>query len=250
MFIFGQTLFLLAFALEAWILLLLSRRGLYRDFPIFFAYISYIAMVTLIEAAVFARAQIYSRLYWYSEPAACLLRIWAVYESFMRVLGGFYLLRWFRVLLPATIAVVLIIAASWAYTHPAHNTSAMGAAIIGAAFTSQYVVFGMTLVFFGLAVLLRVQWRIHEYRIVFGFAISSLAIVLAAAVRSEFGTKLEFLSEMLPGMAYIVALGVWLSAVRHGLPPEAKIAGEPSLEHLVHELRRQLSVLRSILRKL
>src|SRR5256885_5585958 len=51
-----------------------------------------------------------------------------------------------------------------------------GAAIISAALTAQYVILAISILFFVLAKFLRVPWKIHEYRLVLGFGISSLEI--------------------------------------------------------------------------
>ena len=167
----------------------------------------------------------------------------------MHVLRSFYLLKWFRVLFPGTITMSLVSAGWHAYTHPAH-ASPVGAAIIGTAVTAQYIVLAISILFFVLVNLVPVPWRIHEYRIVLGFGLSSLAISFSGAVRSEFGTRFEFLSRMLPGVAYILALVVWLSAATHSLPERVQLSGERvSPEAVISGVRRQLLVIRSFLRK-
>ena len=56
-------------------------------------------------------------------------------------------------------------------------------------------------------------WRVHEYRFVLGFGISSLGVAFGGAVRSAFVTRFGFVSEMLPAVAYVLVLAVGLSAV-------------------------------------
>src|SRR5213593_627266 len=132
--------------------------------------------------------------------------------------------------------------------HPASRSPA-GAAIIGAAVAAQYIVLAISLLFFSLVSLLRVPWRIHEYRIVLGFGISSLAISFAGAVRSEFGTKFETWSRLLPGVSYLLALVIWWTAVKHPVMTKQSSDTRLSPEALIREARRQLTVIRSLLRK-
>jgi hypothetical protein len=122
----------------------------------------------------------------------------------------------------------------------------MAAVIIGTAVTSQYIVLAISLLFFLMVAILRVHWRIHEYRIVLGFGLSALAISFAGSVRSEFGTKFEALSGMLPGVSYLLALVIWLTAARHPLVAAPELAEQISPETLVQEARRQLRVIRSL----
>jgi hypothetical protein len=98
--------------------------------------------------------------------------------------------------------------------------------------------------------LLHVPGRLHEYRFVLGFAISSLAVAFGGAVRSVFGTNFRFLSEMLPAVAYIVTLTVWLSAVRHAELPNQQVLGEGVTgPQVISELRRQAQLIRAFLKK-
>ena len=161
----------------------------------------------------------------------------------------FYLLRWFRIFFPGAIVVALAYSAHQGYASPPVHVSAAGAAIISAALTAQYVILAISILFFVLAKFLRVPWKIHEYRLVLGFGISSLAVAFAGTVRSAFGTRFEFLSEMLPAVAYIVSLVVWLSAALHAERSNDQPALRFSPEHAVSDLRRQLLAIRSFLRK-
>jgi len=174
--------------------------------------------------------------------------ILAAYESFLRVFRIFYLLPWFRVFFLGGIAMALLYSAVRGYLSPPIHSSTVGAAIISAMLTGQYVILTISLGFFALARLLRVPWRIHEYRFVLGFGISSVATALAASVRSEFGTRFAFLSVMLPTLIYKLVLAIWLSAVVQSLPAKVQVASEQP-EEVVRRLRRELAAIRSLLRR-
>ncbi len=111
------------------------------------------------------------------------------------------------------------------------------------------MILATSILFFVLAKFLHVPWRIHEYRFILGFGISSLAVAFGGAVRSAFGTRFEFVSEMLPAVAYMVALAVWLSAVLQAEPSNDQPSKRLSPEDAVSDLRRQLLAIRSLLKK-
>jgi len=235
--------------LQSWILALLWRRNLWRKFPIFTGYIAYVLVRTIIGSATLSKPNIYFYFYWISAPGEMILMILAAHESFLKVFRSFYLLLWFRILFPGAIVVAVGYSAWKGYSSPPIQVSATGAAIISAALTAQYVILAISILFFLLAKFLHVPWRTHEYRFVLGFGISSLAVAFAGAVRSAFGTRFEFVSEMLPAVAYILSLVVWLSAA---LPAE-RSNDQPALrfspERAVSDLRRQLLAIRSFLKK-
>jgi hypothetical protein len=118
---------------------------------------------------------------------------------------------------------------------------------------AQYVILTVFIAFFVLAKLLQVPWRIHEYRIVAGFGLSSGVTALAAGVRSVFGTRFPFISDMLPAVSYLLALGIWVSAAAHSLPAKPVSGGDrptqADLEQLVSHLRGDLAIVRALLRR-
>jgi hypothetical protein len=249
MYWFGLSVQITCVVLQSWILALLWRRNLWRMFPIFTGYIAYVLVRTIIGSATLSHPNIYFYFYWISAPGEMILMLLAAHESFLKVFRSFYLLWWFRIFFPGAIVIAVAYSAWKGYSSPPVHVSAAGAAIISAALTAQYVILAISILFFELAKFLHVPWKIHEYRFVLGFGISSLAVAFAGAVRSAFGTRFEFVTEMLPAVAYIVSLLVWLSAVL----PTARFNDQPrerlSPEDAVSDLRRQLSSIRSFLKK-
>jgi len=206
-------------------------------------------MTTITASITLSCPRVYFYFFWITTPVKVIFAILAAYESFLRVFRVFYLVRWFRVLFPGGIAMALLYSAVRGYLSPVH-ASAVGAAIISAMLTGQYAILAISLVFFALARLLRVPWRIHEYRFVLGFGISAVTTALAASVRSVFVTRFAFVSGMLPALTYILVLLIWLSAVAHPLPAISKIeAASERPEVVVKRLRRELAAVRSLMRK-
>jgi hypothetical protein len=249
----GLAIQITGIALFIWILALLWRRNLLRIFPFFFSYILYSVITTTVRSITLSNPHVYFYVYWITTPVQVILAILAVHESFLRVFRVFYLLPWFRFCFPSGIAIALLYSALRGWFYPPVHASRAGTAIISTMMTAQYVILTISLGFFALVKLLHVRWRIHEYRFVLGFGISSAVIAFAASVRSEFGTRFAFLSGMIPAVAYMLVLVIWLSAVVYPLPAKIELAGEQlsqlSPEEVVSRLRRELAMIRSLLRR-
>ncbi len=252
MYWLGLAIAIMCSALLVCILVLLSRRNLLRTFPFFLSYVLLDLMTTIAASITLSRPHVYFYFFWITTPLKVISAILAVHESFRRVFRVFYLVSWFRFCFPAAIAIALLYSALRGWFYPPVHASRVGTAIISTMMTAQYVILTISLGFFALVRLLHVPWRIHEYRFVLGFGVSSSAIAFAASVRSEFGTRFAFLSGMLPAVTYILVLLIWLSAVVYPLPAKAELAREQlsllSPEEVVSRLRRQLATIRSLLK--
>jgi len=217
---------------------------------LFFGYLCYGLVRTTACAITLSRPHVYFYVYWATEPLAVILSILAVYECFRRVFRIFFLLRWFRFVFPASIAIALLGSALVSYISPPRHASVAGAMIISAMTAAQYVILAVSTVFFALVLLLAVRCGTHVYRVVMGFGFSSLATAAAAVVRSVFVAQFAFFSSMFPGIVYVFVLAIWLTAMLHPLPPEPVFVGEGfSPEEVVRVLRRDLSIIRLLLRR-
>jgi hypothetical protein len=235
------------------ILLLLAKRHLYRQFPLFASYVAYVILQAGLRFAFFSNTHLYFLVYWFTAPVEVILAILAVHESFRRVFRAFYLTRWFRFCFPGAIVLALLYSLLTGYFSPPAHARGIYAAIISGMLMAQYVILTISIAFFVFAKLLQVPWRIHEYRIVAGFGLSSGVTALAAGVRSVFGTRFTFMSEMLPAVSYLLALGIWVSAAAYPLPAKAVSGGEKptleELEQLVSRLRGDLAFVRGLLKR-
>lgn len=249
----GLTIAITTVAFLICTLLLLAKRHLYRQFPFFAIYIAYVILQAALRFAFFSNTHLYFLAYWFTAPIEVILAILAVHESFRRVFRPFYFVRWFRFCFPGAIALAMLYSLLTGYFSPPAHAQGIYSAIISGMMMAQYVILTISIAFFVLANLLRVPWRIHEYRIVVGFGLSSGVTALAAGVRSVFGTRFAFMSEMLPAVSYLLALGIWLSAAAYRLPPKAASDGQrptqEDLEQLVSRLRGDLAIVRAMLKR-
>lgn len=218
-----------------------------RRFPLFAAYISYTVVAGVLKAIFLPNWHIYFYVYWFAEPGEVVLSVLAVYESFLRVFGDFYRLSWFRLLFPGTVGIALLYSAWKAWVRPPLHIGAVGAVIVSTTITAQYVILGISVLFFLLVRFIHVRWRLYEFRIVLGFGVASLIYAFSMALRSESGKHFDFLSIYLPGVGYVLAVCIWLSAMLAEEPKNGQnMSGMPG-QQLLEELSMHLKAIKRFL---
>ncbi|SRR6266567_1294007 len=231
--------------LQMWIVVLLVRKSLHRRFPLFFSYMVYATVIDVARAVMIGRSA-YFYVYWGTEASDDLISVLAIYESFRAIFGTFYRLAWFRFVWPGAITVIWIYCIWQAWAHPSPNFGRFGAILISGAIASSFTIVGLVLLFFLLVKLAITRWYLYEFHIVYGLGVSSVGMVIAILVRSEFRNKFVWLTEWGPSLAYLVAVCVWLSAFLRK-EPQIKIDTPPEL--LLQEMREDLNIVRRIFRK-
>lgn len=224
----------------------MRRRRLFARFPLFATYTAYVLISTVLKLVTISNRGLYFYVYWFSEPGEVIFSILSVYESFIRVFGDFYRLVWFRVLFPGTIILALSYSGWYAYAHPPVHARGWAAAIISAAVAAQYIILGISVLFFALLRLLNIPLRVYESRIVMGFGVASVVYAFSGVLRSEAGSRFQFVSQYLPAIGYVIAACIWLSAMLarepwsdEGVPPGVD-------QDLLKQMRSQLDALRKV----
>jgi len=231
-------------ALQAWISVILARKGLYRRFPLFVLY-TIVQIGTALARADWFGSKSYFYVYWWTAAIQALVSVLAIHEGFRAVFGAFYRLPWFRLLWPGTVSLIWAYAAWRAWANPPVHISRFGAMIVSVAIVASYTIVGLVLLFFLLVKVVRARWHLYEFNIVYGIGLTALGMMIAALVRSEFGTRFAKLTEWCPPVAYLVAVLVWLFAFLRK-EPQIKIDTPPEL--LLQEMREDLNIVRRIFR--
>jgi hypothetical protein len=244
---FGLSLLWLPILLTVGILALLAQKKLFPRFPFFSTYIAYMVAAGMLKALFLSNWHVYFYVYWLTEPVEIVLSVLAVHESFHRVFEDFYRLRWFPRLFPATIGTALLYSIWKAYVHPPLHVGLRGSIIIALAIAAQYTILGISILFFMMVRFIHVRWRLYEFRIVLGFGIASLIYAFSGVLRSESGTIFDFLSKYLPGMGYVLAVCIWLSAMLSTEPKNGANMGDNHQSQMVDELRSQLRTIKQFL---
>lgn len=232
-------------AIQVWILALLIKKQLYRRFPIFFVYTAGLILAGFVRASTSTTTQ-YFYIYWWSEVLIVALSVWAIHESFSAIFGIFYRLPWFRMLWPGVIAVVWGFGVWRAWVHPLAHFGRGRTMLMTAAIFSAYTIVGLVILFFLLVRIVRVRWHLYEFNIVYGLGLSFAGEVVALLLRSEFGTRFNWLTKWSPPLTYFLAVAVWLAALLR-TEPQIKIDRPP--EALLAEMQEDLKIVRRIFRK-
>jgi hypothetical protein len=207
-------------------------RRLYKEFPLFFSYIVVTGLITIIRLVAYARipAKTYSDVYWISNLVGTLFGILAVYEVFVRRLfTGFYRVRFYRYLFPASALAITSLAVSlgflspnkWAFfTMADHILTFVRVALLG--------------LFVALMLVMGRQWTRYEFGIAFGFGLLTAVSFFTFALQSRFlhrGTEL-------PRVAWDITCAVWLICFSKPVSEVESSSSEPLHPAILGEAKK------------
>jgi hypothetical protein len=194
----------------------LIRRGVWKkEFIFFFVYTSYsiINVILLLVSAEVSSKRTYFTIYWATQAIYAALGLLAMNESFRKVFRIYYFRRhWFRFLIPAVVMAILSISIWTSLIHAPIQAGPVTIAYISFDLAANYMragIFGL----FGLLVFFwRTKWARYPFGIMLGFGVFSVTGMLANALRSDFGTKMNLIFSYGTAVAYIIACLIWLGA--------------------------------------
>jgi hypothetical protein len=213
---------LLSLALVSVLVVLLIRRKVYREYPIFFGYILSSILIMAIKLSLIGGDYlIFFKVYWISEAFYAVATLFVLHEAFRRVFLEFYELSWFWLLFPGVVAII----AAFAITHALRNPPTQAPQIIGVILSFgnavNYFKVGLFGLFFLLVLLFGLRWQSYPFGIVLGFAASGFGSWLVYALRSEFGTKFNIGLKYAIPVAYLCGVAFWLSTFIRPAAPES-----------------------------
>lgn len=227
---------------------LLFRRRLYREFPLFFAYILYVPLADLLRISVTGRATPYYWVYWITEGIYGVTEVLVITEVFRRVFAMEYeFRRWFRAILPITIVLIFGFSLWQTVYHP------LGRRIPLMVNAIYWFDFGVHLLEGAILALLPilmtvapVRWRPREFGILVGFGVAASFTLFAYLMRFEWGSRYELFFRYGPPAGYILATLVWLHAFLR--PIEAQPRTEMDAEGMLGIMRRYQAALEKMKR--
>jgi hypothetical protein len=226
-----------ALLLGVWLLVILSRRRIFRIFPFFFAYVVSSVIIEIVKLAVIADYPIYFRVFWSAEILYAILTLLALREAFRHLFGAFFrIYSWFWLVFPIATAVTAAVPVLHALAHPPIQASPVISLILSVEMGVYVLQSGLFMIFLMIRRLLKMRHRTYSWGIVEGFAAIALA-GLTYAARSEFGTKFGFLAEYGTSVAYILAVGLWLDTFIRAPKWEGQWASGITPRQLSEELR-------------
>jgi hypothetical protein len=208
-----KILWFVPIGIEFLTVIVLVKRRLHRELPIFTVYLSFVCGHDLVLSALYGRhptAYFYS--YWLGEVVTAILGYAVLYEIFNAVLKpyesvqriGKLLFGWALVLLVA-VAIVTAGVASGGEAEP------WMAAILAAERAVRIVQVGLALFLFMFASSLGLTWRHFVFGIATGFGLYACAELVVVAMRSYFGHIGDSSFVLLKPAAMSCAVFVWAS---------------------------------------
>ena len=231
--------------------LIIVRRRLYREFPLFFTYVVFSAVVGALRETAIDHRFLYFWLYWITEALYGILALLVLREVFHRVFALPYeAYRWFRFLLPAALFIILGFSFLEAVIHP------RGGGYIPRLITAIYwfdlgvhaLEGTVLLLVVALIVVFPVAWRQHEFGILAGFGVSACITILADLMMLQAGSRYETFFRYGPPIAYVLATIIWLHAFLR--PPQTRSQSQIEPDEMLEIVRRSRQLLEKIERAL
>ena len=210
-----SVLWLLPPVLQTWLALLMWRRGTMKQFRVFFVYTVFAVIAEITRFTLYhpnTNTWAYFWVSWGSEAIYAVLGFLAIYEVFRHVFENFRHFTWFKLLLPVTAAIMLSIAALIPIVHRAVQTDPLLEGILDLQIAVRCLQLGVFFLIFLLARVFDLDYRQYAFGIAAGFGIAAAGILAGTLVRTGGGLKFLIFFRYIPGVAYCIAVTVWVAS--------------------------------------
>ena len=234
----------LPIVLQSILLWLLLRRNALHDNPWFVSYTVFSIATTIIRLIVFKNAAVYFYLYWAGQAIYAILSLLVLYEVFEFMFRHYLRIWWFKSLLPVTALVAVslaILRSAWAHATLDEEITQF---VLAFEFAVRLMQGGLFVLLWLLVWLTGIRWRQYPLGISTGFGAYATYQLLASLLRSEFGTKFNFLLIYGSVVAYILTLLIWLWFYSSPQPPDPEHDAVPPLSR--EDLEHYLAAIRKI----
>jgi hypothetical protein len=227
----------------AWLVIVLTQRKVFKEFPFFFLYVSFsVAFITL-RLSVSGTYQLFFWVSWGTEAIYVLLALLALHEVFRKVFASFYEKRWFWLFFPVVVIAISVLAVIYRLGSPPAQANQVISLIISLGMAVNLVQALLFVFFFLLVWFNGIGWREYPFGIVMGFAAIAIVIFTAEWARSVFGTKLNVVWSYAHSVAYILAVILWLNTFLRPPEPEPQWRLKITPEQLLDEMRQYSKIL-------
>ena len=234
----------LPIVLQSILLWLLLRRNALHDNPWFVSYTVFSIAATIIRFIVFKNATVYFYFYWAGQAIYAILSLLVLYEVFESMFRHYLRIWWFKSLFPVT-ALVAVSVAILRSTSPQSTLDAkITHFVLAFEFAIRLIQGGFFVLLWLLVWLTGIRWRQYPLGILTGFGAYATFQLLASLLRSEFGTKFNFLLIYGSVVAYILTLLIWIWYYSSPQPPDPEHDAVPPLSR--EDLEHYLAAIRKI----
>jgi hypothetical protein len=196
---------------------------MHKYFRFFFSYSLFAIVAELVKFLLFEPGKntwTYFWAAWGSEAIYAILGFLAIYEVFRHVFENFHHLRWFKFLLPITVALMLAIAILIPLVHRAVDTEPLLESIFIVQVAVRCLQLGVFSLIFFLARVFDLDYRQYAFGIAAGFGIAAAGILLGTLVRTGLGLKFLIYFKYVPSVTYCIAVTVWLASFVRAEPDD------------------------------
>jgi hypothetical protein len=202
-------------ALQSCLAIILVVRGAYRHFGFFLGYTVFAVIAEVSKFLFFVRDKngwAYFKVAWGAEAIYAVLGFLAIYEVFRHVFENFYSMPWFKFMLPVVGVTMLGISILVPIVHTPVQTEPLLVAIFSLQIAVRCLQLGVFFLIFLLARIFDLDYRQYAFGIAAGFGIAAAGILLSTLVRTGAGLKFLIFYQYAPGVAYCIAVTVWLAS--------------------------------------
>ncbi|MCI0627690.1 MAG: hypothetical protein L0387_39570 [Acidobacteria bacterium] len=242
-----QIFWWLGMALEAALLLRATRRNLIKVYPIFYSYLAYVFIESLLRFYVYVRhPTVFGSFYWSTQLVSVILGYGVVWEicrqALSRYPGALRMARSIVLLIFVVVTLKVLVNSLDGEVRSLAGTTAeleRSFRVVQAFLISAIV---------GVLVHYRIRIGRNLLGLISGYGFFIAASIVNLTVRAFLGEGVQWLWQYLPAGAYLVALFTWCATMWSYQPnPEPK--AEPRLEHdyqaLVHSTRQRFRQVRA-----
>jgi|SRR5579864_6054697 len=227
----------------AWLVIVLTQRKVFSEFPFFFLYVSFSVAFIILRLSISGNYKLFFWVSWSTEAIYVLLALFALHEVFRKVFAAFYEKRWFWLFFPVVVVAISALAVIYRVGSPPAQANEVISLIISLGMAVNLVQALLFVLFFVLVWFNGIGWREYPFGIVMGFAAIAIVIFTVEWARSVFGTKLNAVWSYSHSVAYILAVILWLNTFLRPPGPEPQWRLKITPEQLLEEIRQYSKIL-------
>lgn len=214
--------------IQAVLLVIMVRKGLRSEFPLFFTYLIYELASFAFLFYVYHRAfSQYFYAYWVANTLEAALGFAAIYEAFRVSLKRYGALQeMVGILFRWVLALMVVIGAVIALSADGNEASRLVAGVLSFGRSAMLMQCGLVLFLVLFARHLGLSLRSHGFAIAAGFGIAAATGLAAMTTRSYFGKSSVVAVSLMAAAGYNFAVLLWFYALRVPEPAPARAVAE------------------------
>jgi hypothetical protein len=204
-----SVLWALVTVVKAVVILLMLRRGLHREYRVFFFYMIYEVLLTLSLFMLRGSYAAYFYTYWTGEAVETVLAFAVIYEVFGLLLRPYPAVRRIAAVLLVWAAVLLVGIAIVLAMMPRAEQHQLMSLLFAGQRTVAILQSGLLIFLFLFAASLGITWRHHLFGIAMGFGLLGVTALAASGIRAQVGPDANALFYWIKMGSYLSALFLW-----------------------------------------